>query len=125
MLHNKANFLNKKYLLPLFLESLLYSYILYQFHLNNNINLNSLSINNMFVSGLGTYFLNQKGQTSLIFENNIFHVNRRNENKIFWRCSEYGKVKCKCRCTSIKNGRLITRSSSAHNHPSVLMKEPK
>ncbi|XP_063907079.1 protein tramtrack, beta isoform-like isoform X18 [Zophobas morio] len=68
--------------------------------------------------GQDFFFLsNQKGQTFLIFEENIFYHNSRYADKTFWKCSEYRKQKCRCRCTYMLDGKL-KRSKVGHNHPS-------
>lgn len=64
--------------------------------------------------------VNQRGQIALIYEENIFHVNRRYEDKTFWQCIEYRKYKCKCRCITTKNS--IKRSKTSHNHESNIKK---
>lgn len=62
-----------------------------------------------------TFMVNRRGQMALIYEENIFHVNRRYEDKTFWKCMEYKKLQCKCRCTTTKG--KIKRSKADHNHP--------
>lgn len=59
--------------------------------------------------------VNQRGQIVLIFQENIFHVNRRYEDKTFWQCIEYRRTKCKCRCITTKSS--IKISAIPHNHP--------
>lgn len=61
------------------------------------------------------YMATRRGQIVLIYQDNIFHVNRRYEDKTFWKCMEYKKQKCKCRCTTVKG--KIKRSKIDHNHP--------
>ncbi|XP_063907077.1 protein tramtrack, beta isoform-like isoform X16 [Zophobas morio] len=63
-----------------------------------------------------TFVTNQKKQTTLIFEDHIFYHNSRYENKTFWQCSEYKRLKCKCRCTTSTDGGF-KRSRVEHNHP--------
>lgn len=60
--------------------------------------------------------VNERKQMVLVYDNNIFHVNRRNADKIFWKCIEYRKCNCKCRLVVSKGG-LITRPPKPHNHP--------
>ncbi|KAJ3619400.1 hypothetical protein MTP99_005085 [Tenebrio molitor] len=50
----------------------------------------------------------------LIYNSNIFHVNRRYDNKIFWKCMNYRITNCKCRVTTSQNE--IRQSSVVHNH---------
>lgn len=61
------------------------------------------------------FMANRRGQIALIYQDNIFHVNRRYEDKTFWKCMEYKKLQCKCRCTTVKG--KIKRSKVDHNHP--------
>lgn len=64
--------------------------------------------------------VNRRGQLTLIFENNIFHVNRRYEGTTFWKCVEYRKHQCRCRCTTVDG--TIRKSSIDHNHPPNIKK---
>lgn len=59
--------------------------------------------------------VNRRGQMALIFEDNIFHVNRRYEETTFWKCLEYKKQQCRCRVTTVKGS--IRKSKIGHNHP--------
>ncbi|XP_044262671.1 protein tramtrack, beta isoform-like isoform X37 [Tribolium madens] len=70
-------------------------------------------------AGEGQDFLimtNQRGQNVLIFEDNVYHVNRRYGHFTFWQCSEYRAFKCKNRLKTSKEG-YIECSTVPHNHP--------
>lgn len=57
----------------------------------------------------------------MVYEDNIFHVNRRYEGTTFWKCSDYRKYQCKCRCITTANG-SVKRCTSEHTHPSHIRK---
>lgn len=59
---------------------------------------------------------NDKQQLMLICHNYIFHINRRYENKVFWKCMGYKTWNCKCRVTSI--GTVLKLPLVEHNHES-------
>lgn len=73
-----------------------------------------------FVSDL-TYMVNPRGRMVMVYEDNIFHVNRRYEGTTFWQCSDYRKYQCKCRCTTTADG-TVRRSTVDHTHPSHIQK---
>ncbi|XP_064214156.1 protein tramtrack, beta isoform isoform X36 [Tribolium castaneum] len=59
---------------------------------------------------------NERGQNVLIFNDNIYYVNRRYGRFIFWQCSEYKNSKCKSRCKTSKGGPILC-TTTLHNHP--------
>lgn len=65
--------------------------------------------------------VNPRGRMVMVYEDNIFYVNRRYEGTTFWQCSEYRKQQCKCRCTTTADG-TVRRSTSDHTHPSHIQK---
>ncbi|XP_031332604.1 zinc finger protein 131-like isoform X6 [Photinus pyralis] len=61
------------------------------------------------------YMMNERRQTVLAYQENIFHINRRHENTVFWKCMEYKRHNCKCRLV-VANG-VIMKKPKQHNHP--------
>lgn len=49
----------------------------------------------------------------LIVDNNEFTVNRRRGDRSMWKCSQYYRLKCKCRLVSYNN---TVKISANHNH---------
>lgn len=52
---------------------------------------------------------------ALVHENYIYHVNRRYNDSIFWKCTEYKKLNCKARV--ITTNKTIRKNWIEHNHP--------
>lgn len=59
--------------------------------------------------------VNQRRQMVLIYQNNIFHINRRYNHTTFWKCHDYKKMNCKCRIITTNGS--IKKSAVDHNHP--------
>lgn len=58
----------------------------------------------------------------MIYQNYVFHMNQTSANRIFWVCGQYARTKCRARCTTDTNRKLV-RLSVNHNHPPLLPEE--
>nr|XP_023014979.1 modifier of mdg4-like isoform X37 [Leptinotarsa decemlineata] len=60
------------------------------------------------------YFeLSQKNYPQLVFDGNVYGLNKRLYNKTFWLCLSYRKTRCTAKVTTTGNTAIISKS---HNH---------
>lgn len=73
------------------------------------------TVDHFIVTEQLTYMVNERGHMILMYEDNIFYINKRYESTTFWQCMEYRKLRCPCRCKTTNNG-IVRRSMAGHNH---------
>lgn len=73
--------------------------------------------NYLFVSEYVRFIKGPKGNEQLMIRNYLFVKHYRNGPKAYWQCSKYYSGKCKRRCITTDNGKLIISQNFDHSHP--------
>lgn len=75
-----------------------------------------------FVSELVRFVKGPKGNEQLVIKGYIFVKHFRNGPKAYWQCSNYYSGKCKSRCITTDDGKLIISQNLYHSHAPDLVK---
>lgn len=60
----------------------------------------------------------ERGCEQLVIENYMYLKDRTSGPKTFWKCHMYAPGKCRCRCITTDDGRLVAlRGRLTHPHP--------
>lgn len=69
------------------------------------------------------YFVSPAGFPQLRYDNHIFVRDRITDNRVYWRCSFFHRLKCKARVVGTTDG--ISPNGQEHNHPPSQPRLPK